>query len=567
VTDYIRPAKDLARNAAEARKHDKKVRHKTRPCGNPPATPTGVVLTFHAVHDHRHIYFTGKVKWNEVTLDTEGHGTGVKDYEVQLRATNSGGTPIETQDNDARIRMHRAQPVHEVPIEAATASGGVANYTTRRVHGFAAGDKVKVSGMKPVAYNGNFTVATVPSTTHFTATIGSTPADATVFGTVKEDQNKLQVITRRLPRPKTWYWQARVRCSDTDCTSNFSDWTSPGSPTTASRAALPAVTGLVKDNSIARRIKWTWDDPNDDDTPAGWQVTIKARGAIVEGPTLVRQARYVYRVGEADKGIAHTAEIVPFDDMGAAGTTSSLDGTEDGTIDGDILTPGTVDITPFASSIRPVAIVAELPSLPNATYPVGACVVLTTNGKLYRNVADAWTAAVPTADLTGTITGDQIAANTITAAKIAADTITAGQIAAGAISASEIAAGAVTATKIAAGIITATHISAGGLTGITITGGMITAPYFASGTSGSYLIIDSVFDKTSIEFVSSGVSTKISAVGGGIRIASATSGKVSFYGSTPITQPVVTGVRSGGTALTSLINKLATLGLIHDDTT
>lgn len=144
--------------------------------------------------------------------------------------------------------------------------------------------------------------------------------------------------------------------------------------------------------------------------------------------------------------------------------------------DGSITTPkigaGAVDLTKFASGIQPVAIVAALPN--PAGYTGAKTVLLTTDNKLYRYTGTAWTAAVPTTDLSGQITTTQItddaittpkiaagavtateiAANTITAAQIAADTITAGQIAAGAISASEIAAKAITVDKLSVGAYT-----------------------------------------------------------------------------------------------------------------
>lgn len=202
------------------------------------------------------------------------------------------------------------------------------------------------------------------------------------------------------------------------------------------------------------------------------------------------------------------------------------------------LAPGAIsDLTPFASSIRPVAIVATLPALPDAlyppgstvvlttdgklyrnvldvwtasvasadggispvaslpvlpstSYPVGSFVYLTTDGKLYRNVANAWTAAVPTTDLTGQITETQItdlaistpklAANAVTAAKIAAGTITAAEIAADTITANQIAAGAISASELAANSVVAGKIAAGTITAAeiaadTITGGQIAA--------------------------------------------------------------------------------------------
>lgn len=84
-----------------------------------------------------------------------------------------------------------------------------------------------------------------------------------------------------------------------------------------------------------------------------------------------------------------------------------------------------VTLTAFAAGIRPVRVLAALPALPAAGYADGDTAVLTTDGKLYRIVAGAWTRAVDGADLV---------ANSITAGSIAAGAIGATQIAANAIS-------------------------------------------------------------------------------------------------------------------------------------
>ena len=92
-----------------------------------------------------------------------------------------------------------------------------------------------------------------------------------------------------------------------------------------------------------------------------------------------------------------------------------------------------VVLSAFTQSVRPVAIVDVLPTLPSDLYPVMSYVVLSTTERLYKNVADVWTLGVNGLD-------------------IVADSITAGQIAAGAIAASEIAAGAITAEKMRIGV-------------------------------------------------------------------------------------------------------------------
>lgn len=135
---------------------------------------------------------------------------------------------------------------------------------------------------------------------------------------------------------------------------------------------------------------------------------------------------------------------------------------------------GTLGSTLFPSTLRPVEVVGALPSSGNFQ---GRTIFLTTDGKLYRWTDTSttgttfWTAAVPTTDLTGTITTTQIAddsistpklqANSITAAKIGAGEVTAGKIATDAVTAGTIAAGAVTTSKLASKSITADKIAIG----------------------------------------------------------------------------------------------------------
>ena len=161
-------------------------------------------------------------------------------------------------------------------------------------------------------------------------------------------------------------------------------------------------------------------------------------------------------------------------------------------------------------------------TLPNTGNFQGRLVFLTTDNKLYRWTGSVWTTAVPTVDLTGTISEAQIAANAVTTTKIAnaaveeaklataaateakiatsaitetkissnavtsakinAGAVTAGKIAAGAVQAGNIAAGAIVAGDIAAGTITGDKIAANTLTASNIVSGTITATQIASNT-------------------------------------------------------------------------------------
>jgi hypothetical protein len=133
----------------------------------------------------------------------------------------------------------------------------------------------------------------------------------------------------------------------------------------------------------------------------------------------------------------------------ALGLASDVLASANGSRGGDVIWPnalpgpGTIEsLTAFADTIRPVAVVATLPTLPDPLYPQGALVILTSDAKLYRNTdGSTWSKAVD---------GGDISSRTVAAGSIVADSLTAGEIAAGAIGATEIAAGAVTAGKLAA---------------------------------------------------------------------------------------------------------------------
>lgn len=78
---------------------------------------------------------------------------------------------------------------------------------------------------------------------------------------------------------------------------------------------------------------------------------------------------------------------------------------------------GSITVAKFAAGIEPIAIVSSLPSPSGYTGP--RLVFNTTDGKTYRYAGGAFTAAVPTTDLTGTITSGQIASGAVGVAAIA----------------------------------------------------------------------------------------------------------------------------------------------------
>lgn len=147
-----------------------------------------------------------------------------------------------------------------------------------------------------------------------------------------------------------------------------------------------------------------------------------------------------------------------------------------GVIDGGThIHPGTINLPSFASTIRPPTVVDVLPTLPDDVYPEGSLAFLTSNGKLYRNVADVWTASIASID-------------------IVADWLTAGAISVGAIGADELAAGAVQAE----------HVMIGGLTGEHLGGGLLRVSAQAGFLDGIQ-IVDSITDGLLAQWDESGL--------------------------------------------------------------
>ena len=205
------------------------------------------------------------------------------------------------------------------------------------------------------------------------------------------------------------------------------------------------------------------------------------------------------------------------------------------------LEDGSIDLSKFSNGLTPVEVLDVLPTENNFD---GRIVFLTTDKKLYRydGTQEEFTAAIPTTDLTGTITGEQIASSSIDLSKfsngltpievldalpaennfdgrtvflttdkklhrydttegkfttavpttdltgtivetqIADNSISTGKIKANAITANEIAAGTITGNKIAANTIEAGNIAAGTITGDKIAAQTIAAAHIITGT-------------------------------------------------------------------------------------
>jgi hypothetical protein len=157
---------------------------------------------------------------------------------------------------------------------------------------------------------------------------------------------------------------------------------------------------------------------------------------------------------------------------------------------------GTLGAGLFSNELRPIERVA---SLPTTSLTQGRVVLLTTDNKLYRYTGSAWTANIAASDLTGQLSGTQIADGAITTTKITDDAVVTAKIAANAITANEIASNAVTAAKISAGSVSADKIATNAITAVKVAADAITAGTIAAGAiSASSLFVDGVVSAAAV---------------------------------------------------------------------
>jgi len=131
----------------------------------------------------------------------------------------------------------------------------------------------------------------------------------------------------------------------------------------------------------------------------------------------------------------------------------------------------------FSDDLRPIERVAALPV---TGLTQGRIVMLTTDNKLYRYTGSAWTSAVPATDVTGQINGAQIADAAITATKIGNDAVTTAKIANDAVDAAKIGSAAVTTAKLANDAVTASKIGSAAITTAKLANDAVTASKIGS---------------------------------------------------------------------------------------
>lgn len=322
------------------------------------------------------------------------------------------------------------------PIEIVATLPTVGNYTGRTV--------LLTTNSKIYRYNGTAFVSTVP-TTDLTGTIGSAQIASGAVGVSALADGAVSLVK----------FASGLR--PVEVLSAL-----PGTGNTQGRTVL-----LTTDNKIYRYTGSVWTAAVPTTDLSGTIATAQIADAAINAA----------KIGAA---------AVQTGNIAAAAITAAL--IQNGAITADKIEAGAITTVKFAAGIRPVEIVATLPTTGNF---VGRVVVLTTDSKLYRYNGTAFTSVVPTTDLTGTISSGQIADAAVTAAKlgsaavqtanIASEAITTALVAAGAITTTTIADDAITTAKITAGAITAAEIATNAITAIKILAGAVTAGKIAAG--------------------------------------------------------------------------------------
>lgn len=264
------------------------------------------------------------------------------------------------------------------------------------------------------------------------------PIVRTIIVEDKDQQagNKPHAIFAHIGR---WhYWRARVRSIDRyNRRGDFSAWTAPLRPADVSK---PPNANSVSAVTSGRRVGIRWQPPTNpenvdmpDDEVSHYHVQ---RATDVNFANIVDNEKHVVDNQKRWVGSPNTnywMRIRTMRDDGNAGDWQTIGPVQTDESGSGTPGPGSIfDPFQFGGGLRPVQVVSALPALPNAAYPAGSVVYLSSDAKLYRNIlGGAWTSAVDGNDiLANTITGNKIIAGTIQAVHIAASTITADKMAA-----------------------------------------------------------------------------------------------------------------------------------------
>jgi microcystin-dependent protein len=157
----------------------------------------------------------------------------------------------------------------------------------------------------------------------------------------------LQEVFRSIP--KRHYLWVRERAHNAAGASAWTGWRTASRSIDFGVAVAPnPPTGVAVTTPAPRRVKVTWNDPDDDET-IRWRVEIRRGGGTVE-TGFTRSTRYIYHVPKAFVGVIHNARVFAISDTG---TDSSQVDSPDGTPTDDAAGYDIGDIIPRGHSAVP----------------------------------------------------------------------------------------------------------------------------------------------------------------------------------------------------------------------
>lgn len=204
-------------------------------------------------------------------------------------------------------------------------------------------------------------------------------------------------------------FDVRIRALDTS--GNRSAWSSVQTITSAKDSTAPAAPTGVSASSAFESIFLGWTNASAADLYAVeiWQNSSNNSGTATKIATALATPSNPgkFTITSLTTGGTYYFWLKSVDYSGNTSGFSSVAFTTTASITAPDFTPG----------IAPMAYGSSLPNPSGYTGP--ATFFNQTDGKVYRLASGAWTAAVPTVDLTGTITTNQVADTAITIAKFA----------------------------------------------------------------------------------------------------------------------------------------------------
>lgn len=313
-------------------------KHK-RPCASAPAVPGSVALSFHTRRTLGPApQWRAKATWAAVTADVAGRPINVESYQVQLRATDASGDPVETGLQDQALTATGADftvhagtaPVNKLARELNASPDEIKKTLTGLTTGIATQveflAREDVGGSAPTlkfeiwnvtdstsVASRNFLISGVNPKLYvrlsLTPVVGKTYearcswvsgsgiglldhiqwhalGNAAVWRRdVASDESPLDANFPDIPRPRSWYFQTRVRALNrihgARCWSAWSAWTTATNPASLATVGPPAPTGLVlvldkvegsRPRPWRAKLQWNeipWWVPPDDDPVLG----------------------------------------------------------------------------------------------------------------------------------------------------------------------------------------------------------------------------------------------------------------------------------------------------------